>query len=350
MKVAQSKNGTSVYDYDEIAAIFKVRYMSALEAYLRLIGYPVVHSSHTVLEMPVYLPGEERCIFEEGQEENAERGLGQENKLTGYFELCSRNDEDGELARKTRYDQIELYFTWQESAKRYKKREKSAGKLLTRVWTVHPRNSELYAERLLLLNRLGSTSFDDLKTITKDDGTKQVCGTFNEAAKLLGLLDSDTFWKSVMEDAANEIMNSNRLIRHFAQLVFYHPPNDPKGMFDLFLDKMFPQPKDAKDPDISKQIRKCRVLNKIEYYLRKLGSDCKLVLKIYKSMFLVKICLVGELDYMNQVIMTRKLWKKKWKKMKWKMSLAVIMKEKRKLTGNLSPKNELRKCKITNLN
>lgn len=274
MKVSQQKDGSNVFDYDEIAATFRARFMTAFEAYLRLIGYPVVHSDYTVVTMPIYLPGEERCIFEEGQEENAERGLGQENKLTGYFELNSRNDEDGELARKTRYDEIEIYFTWDEGSKRYKRRQKAAGKLLTRVWTVHPRNSELYACRLLLMNRLGATSHDDLKKICVE-GEEIVLKTFIEAAKYHGLLDSDSFWESVMEDAAIEISNTNRLIRHFAQLVFYYPPNEPKKMFDTFLDKMFPQPLNAQDPDFSKRIRKQSVLLKIEYYLRRLGSDCK---------------------------------------------------------------------------
>lgn len=254
--------------------------MSALEAYLRLIGYPVVHSNYTVMTMPVYLPGQERCIFTEGQEENAERGLCQENKLTGYFELNSRNDEDGDLARNTKYEEIELYFTWDEGKKRYKRREKSAGNLLTRVWTVHPRNSELYACRLLLLNQLGATSHDDLKT-TYIDGEKIIFKTFNEAAKYHGLLDSDSFWKNVMEDAAIEIKNNNRLIRHFAQLIFHHPPNAPNEMFDLFLNDMYPQPLDGKDPAFSRQIRKRIVLHKIEYYLRKLGYDCKFDLFIF---------------------------------------------------------------------
>ena len=247
--------------------------MSALEAYLRLLGYPVVHSDYTVVSMPVYLPGEERCVFEEGQEENAERGLGQENKLTGYFELNSRNDEDGEFARTLKYDEIELYFSWNYSTKRWKRRDKSAGKMLVRVWTVHPRNSELYAERLLLLNQRGATSFDDLKKI----GNEPPCTTFNEAAKKLGLLDSDVFWKEVMNDAVCEKMEFNQLIRHFAQLIFYHPPNDPKEMFDTYLNDMCPQPENAQNLETSRKIRKCIVLRKLEYFLRNFGSDCKLV-------------------------------------------------------------------------
>lgn len=143
---------------------------------------------------------------------------------------------------------------------------------MIRVWTVHPRNSERYAARLLLLNRVGPTSFTDLKTI----GDEEPCTTFNEAAKRLGLLDSDEFWKEVMKDAVCEKMKFQNLIRHFAQLIFYHPPNDPKAMFDLFLNDMCPQPLNEQDPETSKIIRKRLVLHKIEYYLRKLGSDCTL--------------------------------------------------------------------------
>lgn len=35
-------------DYDEIAADFRVRYMTSMEAFLRLMGFPVAHLSHSV--------------------------------------------------------------------------------------------------------------------------------------------------------------------------------------------------------------------------------------------------------------------------------------------------------------
>ena len=43
-----SNNIEEVFDYDEIAATFKVRYMTAMEAYLRLHSYRIVQMSHQI--------------------------------------------------------------------------------------------------------------------------------------------------------------------------------------------------------------------------------------------------------------------------------------------------------------
>jgi hypothetical protein len=60
------------------------------------------------------------------------------------------------------------------------------------VWTVSPAKQERYACRLLLLNKVGPKSFDDLRTVNnvKYD-------TYAEAAKKMGLLQSDDQWKNV---------------------------------------------------------------------------------------------------------------------------------------------------------
>ena len=108
----KSEDGEDVYDFDEIAATFRVRYLTAMEAYLRLIGYPIVSQSDPVVAMPLCLPGDEMIVFEEGHEGEAERLLGQTNKLSGFFHLCEI-DED---ARKYRYDEIEKYYTWSDNA------------------------------------------------------------------------------------------------------------------------------------------------------------------------------------------------------------------------------------------
>ena len=106
-----SEDGEDVYDYDEIAATFRVRYMTAMEAYLRLVGYPIVSQSDPVVAMPLCLPGQEFLVFEEGHEGDEGRILGQTNKLRGFFDLCEA-DED---ARKYRYDEIEKYYSWSDN-------------------------------------------------------------------------------------------------------------------------------------------------------------------------------------------------------------------------------------------
>ena len=112
VKVLQkSADGEDVYDYDEIAATFRTRYMTAMEAYLKLIGYPIVSQSDPVVAMPICLPGDELIVFEEGHEGEAERLLGKTNKLSGYFNLCEEDPD----ARKYRYDEIEKYYSWSDN-------------------------------------------------------------------------------------------------------------------------------------------------------------------------------------------------------------------------------------------
>ena len=152
-----------------------------------------------------------------------------------------------------------------------------------RLYTANPRNTELYALRLLLLHRIGPLGFTDLRSINcekkdckdpKHKDGKHICETFTEAAQLDGLLDSDDQWKEVMEDAIIEKMNKDLLIRHFAQLLYYHTPSQPRKMFDYFLDKIIPQPLDGKSIERSKKERTKQLLYKCEYYLRKMGGSC----------------------------------------------------------------------------
>lgn len=115
----KSADGEDVYDYDEIAATFRTRYMTAMEAYLKLIGYPIVSQSDAVVAMPLCLPGDELIVFEEGHEGEAERLLGKMNKLSGFFDLCVSDIE----ARKYRYDEIEKYYSWNIGGKFWSKRK-----------------------------------------------------------------------------------------------------------------------------------------------------------------------------------------------------------------------------------
>jgi hypothetical protein len=126
--------------------------------------------------------------------------------------------------------------------------------------------------RLLLLNRRGPESFEDLRTI---DGI--VCKTFTEAAKKLGLLESDEIYVGAMRDACNQISNMRRLRRYFANLLNHCQPSDPQKLFDMFLDEMFPAPS-VNDPNaqpLSREFRISKVMCELEYYFRNMGTDSK---------------------------------------------------------------------------
>ncbi|GBO17876.1 hypothetical protein AVEN_93681-1 [Araneus ventricosus] len=68
---------------------------------------------------------------------------------------------------------------------------------------VSVQDSERYYLRMLLLRKTGVISFNDLKTI---DGT--LCETFQDACKVLGLLDRDQHWHDTLLEAAKMQMPS----------------------------------------------------------------------------------------------------------------------------------------------
>ena len=142
-----------------------------------------------------------------------------------------------------------------------------------RLYTVSPRNTELYALRLLLLNTPGPKCYGDLKYA---NGVE--CASFAKAAEKRGLLDCDDNWMAVMKDAINANINESKRISHFAQLLFFQPPVDAEQMLEVFLDELLPQPPNAQDKEVSAKIRKQIVLRKLEYYLSKFGSSCEYVL------------------------------------------------------------------------
>jgi hypothetical protein len=75
--------------------------------------------------------------------------------------------------------------------------------------------------------------------------------------------------------AIAEKMNNAELIRYFARMMFNQPPEDPKAMFDLFLNELIPQPPNGQSEEQSKEIRKKQLIRRLEYSFRQFGTDCK---------------------------------------------------------------------------
>uniref|UniRef100_A0A183C067 Helitron_like_N domain-containing protein n=1 Tax=Globodera pallida TaxID=36090 RepID=A0A183C067_GLOPA len=243
----QSGDATEdVYDYDEIAATFKVRYMTAMEAYLRLHSYKIVGTSHQIYTLSVHDEGGHTIVVEEGQEEEGQWKVDARTRLTGFFKLCG----DDATAAQLTYDRVPYYYSWNYKAREWKKRGRplsedvEKARMFVRVYTVSPRKHELFAIRLLLLHRPGPKSFEHLRTI---DGV--LFPTFAGAAQHLGLLESDVIFRRSMREACAEKSNFKQLQHYFAMLLCHARPAEPQELFDEFLDEMNP-PFAANNPAI----------------------------------------------------------------------------------------------------
>ena len=154
-----------------------------------------------VVRLAVHLPGEHRVFF---RPENARAQADRPAVSTqlAAFDLNSHDD----FAKTLLYSEIPAHYTLEKGSKAWKRRKEGTAvdgfpgvkraDIISRVYTVSPRNKELFCLRLLLLNVRGPTGYEDLRTV---DG--HVFQTFEEACMERGLLESDTHWEDCLEEA-----------------------------------------------------------------------------------------------------------------------------------------------------
>lgn len=106
-KDPSGEDDSDTYDYDEMAATFKVRYMTALEAFLRLHSYKIVQMSHQIYTLSVHDEGGQTIVVEEGHEYEGRWKIDANTRLTAFFKLCG-DDPD---ARQLTYDRLPYYYS-----------------------------------------------------------------------------------------------------------------------------------------------------------------------------------------------------------------------------------------------
>ncbi|KAL3082167.1 hypothetical protein niasHT_037865 [Heterodera trifolii] len=138
-----------VFDYDEIAATFKVRYMTAIGSFLRLNSYKIVGTSHQIYTLSVHDEGGQTIVVEEGHEEEGSWKVKDNTRLTAFFKLCGVDSDAAHLT----YDRVPYHYSWNYKARAWKKRvrplteDPDKARMFVRVYTVSQRKHELFAIR-----------------------------------------------------------------------------------------------------------------------------------------------------------------------------------------------------------
>lgn len=144
-------------------ATFKVRYMTAMEAYLRLHSNKIVTMKHSIYALSVHNEKEQTILIEEGNEEMAVPD--KDTHLTAFFKLCIIDKE----AQLLTYDRIPykykyicvfstnlyycVFYRWLQKERKWQKRkyplceEPEKASMFVRVYSVSPKNHELFALR-----------------------------------------------------------------------------------------------------------------------------------------------------------------------------------------------------------
>lgn len=177
--------------YDEISSYLSGRYVGSTEAVWRIFEYEMQYQTHTIVRLDCHLPNQQVVYFREGGEDQAVANPRQ-TKLQAYFRL---NQVDHE-ARIHLYNEIPQHYTWNESNKSWKKRQRGSDKVISRLYTVNPKNVELFHLRLLLLHVRGAKCFEDMRTY---NGV--IYNTFVEAAHARGIASNDNEWRETLLEA-----------------------------------------------------------------------------------------------------------------------------------------------------
>ena len=88
-----------------------------------------------------------------------------------------------------------------------------------------PKQGEKFYLRMMLSHVKGASSFEDLRTV---NGT--VYDTYKEAARAMGLLESDDEWDRCLTEAAN-FQKPGKFRQLFVQILFYCRPDNPEELF-----------------------------------------------------------------------------------------------------------------------
>ena len=149
--------------------------------------------SHTVYRLAVHLPGEQNVYYNEGQERRAvEQAMQKDTQLTAWFKL----NQIDPRARALLYCEIPEHYVFDSKNTKWTRRVRKLN-VLTRMYSISPKQVEKFHLRLLLLHVPGATSFEHLRTV---DGTE--LQTFKEACIRMRLLDDDTEIRNTLREAA----------------------------------------------------------------------------------------------------------------------------------------------------
>jgi len=154
--VKVSETGEGTYGWDEITSYLDTRYIAAPEAMWRLREYKMHDKSHTVKRLAVHLPLMHNVVFRQGDEQRALENKRKEGTtLTAWFQLNLNNPD----ARQYLYTEIPYHYVYVEKSGEYIKRTLGHEKVLPRIYSVSPRDTERFCLRLLLLHVRGKQSF-----------------------------------------------------------------------------------------------------------------------------------------------------------------------------------------------
>jgi hypothetical protein len=235
----KDKKDKKDFSHDEIEKYLDARYVTPHEAFWRIFELKLDDKSHAVTRLDLHLPDQQAIYYKPGEDvkKRLQAAGTKHTKLTAWFEL-NKVDAD---AKEYYYYQIPEFYTFKEQKggnnmiwgiKGGEKRKKTAKPCIGRMYSAHPKQGELFYLRMLLLHVKGAESWKDLLTV---DGVEY--DNFKEAAKALGLFETDDEIKKYFEEAI-DFASAKQLRELFVSLINHGEEFDVKEFWESYKESM----------------------------------------------------------------------------------------------------------------
>jgi hypothetical protein len=231
VEAVQTATTQGLRNPNEILRYLNSRYVSPIEACMRLLDYSIQGKTHAITQLTVHLKDQQIVTFRSSDDPDTVITTSEHTMLTRFFELCTSDAPENQVAKNMLYKDIPNEFWWKSKHKQWVRRKKYQAPL-GRLVHVSPRDNERFHLRVLLCHRKGPTCFRDLRTID---------GVFHEsyqlAALAAGYLGDDNEWDSCMAEAAPFCM-PYELRQLFVTMIVYCQVASVRRMWERFYDDL----------------------------------------------------------------------------------------------------------------
>ncbi|RAW20099.1 hypothetical protein PC110_g23459 [Phytophthora cactorum] len=157
MEAVRGEENQTQIEPNDILRFLNARYISPVEACMRLLDSSVQGKTHAITQLTIHLENEQMVTFRSRDDPAVVVTRGKHTMSTRFFELCASEAPDNQVAKRTLYQDIPKLFRWDTKAKRWVRRKRYQV-ALGRVIHVPPRDMQRFYMRVLLCHRKGPTS------------------------------------------------------------------------------------------------------------------------------------------------------------------------------------------------
>lgn len=200
-------------------------------------GYRISKMTHSVHRIHCHFEGEHPAYYDKNDDEQKKKSkiaaatlcfLQCMKVMSARPELRDLTFE--QLCNRMRYDEKKKMFV---EYKRPSYAEKNLYYLPPAIYTIFPGNLEKYGLYVLVRERAGYTSFEELRT----DPSGVVQTSFMEAARAMGLIDDDREWDVTLKIGTSVYTGYMSRVLFGTILANCDPPN-PRELWEKYKDKI----------------------------------------------------------------------------------------------------------------